>query len=258
MARVGRRRPSHDGVSARAQTSRSLTPAAAVVMVACSMEPTQPVQSVTDARAAAIMAGRWEYTSPRRTTSEPSLGAGLAVAVDIDSVADASLYGRVTFWLAGDVGVPLDAFGPVTGSVGDANRVSLVINLADPSLSPIRVDGVLNDDRIVVDGSWRGNEPGPFPIASTFLRTAVHTNRPLPIRVPFVVRDELDDGHPTTNCPCTAVRDGGKPRLVSLALVGCDLGSAHEVAAPTTPRASEASPCQHMNRPDAAPFPAHR
>lgn len=189
------------------------------------------------------MVGHWEYAKPARSTSEPSLNAGLFVGVDIDSVTDASFYGHVSFWFAGDVGVPVDVFGPVSGTVAGDARVALLITMTNPQVPPIRVNGVLSGDRLVVEDSWRGNEPGPFPVTSTFVRTAFYA-RPVPIRAPFPVRDEPDHGHPATSCLCTTVRDGAKWRLVRLALLGCDLKSARDVAKRIAAGASDASPCQ--------------
>ncbi|HWP37564.1 MAG TPA: hypothetical protein VNL18_08455 [Gemmatimonadales bacterium] len=142
----------------------------ALCFSACGTEPVQPIQSVAGVQAADIMVGRWEHVRSHRPTGEPSLNAGLIAVIDVDSVADVRFSGRVSLWFAGDVGVPVDAFGPVSGSVADLPRVTLLITMKDPLIPAIEVSGELRTDSISVRGSWRGTEPGPFALGSAFLR----------------------------------------------------------------------------------------
>ena len=121
------------------------------------------------------MVGGWRYAQPTPTSGSPSLSAGFRVEIDIDSIAGMRFSGRVVFWFAGDVGVPLEAFGGVTGHIDEALRVSLEIPLTDPSVPASRLGGELSGDRLVVQGSWCGDEAGPFPAGSAFVRAAQGT-----------------------------------------------------------------------------------
>jgi hypothetical protein len=146
---------------------------AIVVPSGCRTEPIGPLDAAVRADPpAAVMIGRWEYARPTPRSGEPSLDAGLIVGLDIDSVAGESFFGHVSFWFAGDVGVSVEAFGPVSGSIQDGFRVHLFISVKDPSVPPTRVGGVFNGDRLDVQGSWCGQAPGPFPAGSAFVRAA--------------------------------------------------------------------------------------
>jgi len=119
---------------------------------------------------AAVMLGAWSYASAPIGDHAPSLNTGLHVTVTVDAVEGASFSGQVTRWIAGDVGIAPDQFGPVTGRVDDAGGVTFFIPQATPG--PIlAIRGSLNGDVLTVHESWSGAEPGPFPSGGTFRRS---------------------------------------------------------------------------------------
>jgi hypothetical protein len=118
---------------------------------------------------AATMLGAWNYNSGLGV-DRPSLNAGLHVTLTVDSVAGMACFGRVTRWLAGDVGIGPGAFGPLTGSVDVLGAVNLRIPWAGPDLPALTVIGVLDGDLLTVSESWFGTAPGPFPAGSLFER----------------------------------------------------------------------------------------
>jgi hypothetical protein len=119
---------------------------------------------------AAVMLGAWSYASAPIGDHAPSLNTGLHVTVTVDAVEGASFSGQVSRWIAGDVGIAPDQFGPVTGRVDDAGRVTFFIPQA--TSGPIlAIRGSLNGDVLTVHESWSGAEPGPFPSGGTFRRS---------------------------------------------------------------------------------------
>ena len=119
---------------------------------------------------AAVMLGTWRYDS-RLVVDRPSLNAGLHVTLAVDSVDGMHFAGRVTQWLAGDVGISPDAFAPLTGAVDGAGMVTLVIAWTTPDVSPLRISGTLAGDALTIRECWAGTEPGPFPPGDAFRRT---------------------------------------------------------------------------------------
>lgn len=119
---------------------------------------------------AAVMLGAWSYASAPIGDHAPSLNTGLHVTVTVDAVEGASFSGQVSRWIAGDVGIAPDQFGPVTGHVDDAGGVTFVIPEAAPG--PIlAISGSLNGDVLTVHESWSGAEPGPFHEGDSFRRS---------------------------------------------------------------------------------------
>ena len=118
---------------------------------------------------AAIMLGEWQYQRPATAGEKPSLGAGLLVTIVIDSVEGAQFVGRVTSWFAGDVGVPIDRFGPVTGSLFKS-AVTMQILPRDLAGTAHVIRGYLQDNVIVVVESWLGPNVGSFPNGGQFVR----------------------------------------------------------------------------------------
>ena len=98
------------------------------------------------------------------------LGVGLLVALTIDAAEDSSFRGSVDLWIAGDVGLAPDTFGPVTGTIGSRGHVGLVIPFRQDGRPPLELIGTVVTDTFTVDGSTCGGEPGPFPPGSTFVR----------------------------------------------------------------------------------------
>lgn len=111
----------------------------------------------------AAMLGRWEYVAPAKSPARaPTLGAGLLVAVEIDSAQGSLFSGRVARWFSGDVGMPPSAFGPVTGTVGEQG-VQFAIPVVHAGTSQIIVTGRFTGaDTLTIETATRGNDPGPF------------------------------------------------------------------------------------------------
>ncbi len=110
-----------------------------------------------------VMFGRWEYVAPAKPPARaPTLGAGLLVALEIDSAQGPLFYGRVARWFAGDAGTPPSAFGPVTGTVSE-QWVQLAISFTRTGASQITVGARLaGADTLAIETATRGNDPGPF------------------------------------------------------------------------------------------------
>jgi hypothetical protein len=121
---------------------------------------------------AAVMLGEWRYARAAPAAEPPSLNAGLFVTIAIDSAAGSRFTGRVTAWFAGDVGISVDAFGPVTGSLDETDRVMLLIAARTGELPAHTVIGQIEDDVITVLECWVGPEAnvGPFPVGGRFQR----------------------------------------------------------------------------------------
>lgn len=134
----------------------------------CAVRCSDPVGSTRPP--ASVMLGEWSYTSVLPVPDQPSLNAGLQVTLAIDSADGMAFQGRVTRWFAGDVGISLDVFGPVTGSVDRSGGFALVFALTPTDLQPIAVSGALGRDVLTISDSWEGTEPGPFPPGGSFLR----------------------------------------------------------------------------------------
>jgi hypothetical protein len=95
------------------------------------------------------------------------------VTIVIDSLDTLQFRGRVTFWFAGDVGFPPDAFGPVTGTLDEDGTVTMWILFATPGAAAITIVGTVAGDVLTVRESWLGANPppGPFPSGGCFERS---------------------------------------------------------------------------------------
>jgi hypothetical protein len=144
--------------------------ACTLLLTGCS-EPTQvdPVAPLASSAAAAML-GSWQYVSPRRPSDPPVLGVGLIVALTIDAVEDSSFRGSVDLWIAGDVGLAPDTFGPVSGTIGSRGHVTLEIPFRQDGRPPLELVGTVVTDTLTVEGSICGGEPGPFTSGSKFVR----------------------------------------------------------------------------------------
>jgi hypothetical protein len=130
--------------------------------------------SVTDAIApSAVMLGEWSYAAPNRIVDPPVLNTGLHVSVRVDSVEGMRFWGRVTLWIAGDVGISPSAFGRIAGRIDEHNGVTLEIPRASPSQVAVMVVGELAGDVLTVHDCYSGADAGPFASGTTFVRVAV-------------------------------------------------------------------------------------
>ena len=143
--------------------SSAALPFAALVITACA----QPTAVGRDP--AAAMVGEWTYAqTPSPQSDAPSLSVGLQVSIAIDSATDMRFWGHVARWMVGDVGVPTNRFGSVSGEVDSAYGISLRIKSA--AIRGLRIDGVVEGDTLTVHASWSGGDPGPFPQGGLFQR----------------------------------------------------------------------------------------
>jgi len=142
-------------------------PFAAVSLGACSEGPTAlpPPDSL------GVILGEWSYASAPVFRDPPSLNTGLRVTIVIDSLDTMQFRGRVTFWFAGDVGFPPDAFGPVTGSLDEDGAVTMRIPFATPGAPAITIVGTVAGDVLTVRESRLEANPGPFPSGGCFERS---------------------------------------------------------------------------------------
>jgi len=117
------------------------------------------------------MLGTWSYNGAPASADAPSLNARLHVDIAVESVEGMQFAGRVTRWLAGDVGIAPDAFGPLTGNVDGAGSVAILIAPATPGAPALGVTGDLSGDVLTIRESWSGTGLGPFTSGGAFRRT---------------------------------------------------------------------------------------
>lgn len=144
-----------------------LLPLAAVVLSACAEGPTAlpPPDSL------GVILGEWSYASVLEVREAPSLNTGLRVTIVIDTLDTMQFRGRVAFWFAGDVGVSLDVFGSVTGSLDEGGAVTMRIPFSAPDAPAITLVGTVAGDVLTVRESLLGTDPGPFPSGGCFERS---------------------------------------------------------------------------------------
>ncbi len=112
--------------------------------------------------ASPVIDGHWQYRA--------AVPAGrTALELDLWQPAGGdSITGRVTYWMSGDMGLPADRFGPLAGAI-QGPQVWFAIPLPVPA-PPLRFDGTLQGDTLLITGSSQGGDPGPFPAGGRFLR----------------------------------------------------------------------------------------
>jgi hypothetical protein len=120
---------------------------------------------------ATVMLGEWRYARPAVAQDPPVLNVGFFVAITIDSASALHFWGRVTFWFAGDVAVPVDRFGPVSGAVDQDDGVTLLIGARSSDTPAVIVNGLIDGDVIVVRECRAGRDAGPFAIGGRFERS---------------------------------------------------------------------------------------
>ena len=137
------------------------------VIFACA-DPSGP----SDQAFAAMMLGEWTHSRRSSAPAEaPVLNAGFFVSIVIDSARETRFWGRVTHWIIGDVGLPANRFGPVTGTIDSAYGVVLRIEAGSAQgATAFRIDGDVLQDQLIVHASWTDAEPGPFPGGCRFER----------------------------------------------------------------------------------------
>lgn len=146
---------------------RAALPIVAVLVTACGDSNGPSHQAL-----ATMMLGEWTHARhPSPPAEVPSLNAGFFVSIGIDSARGMQFWGRVTLWIAGDVGLPANRFGPVQGTLDSAYRVVLRIEPGSaPGATSLRIEGEVRQDLLVVSSSWTDAEPGPFPAGCQFQR----------------------------------------------------------------------------------------
>jgi len=142
-------------------------PLAVVVLGACAEGPTAlpPPDSL------GVILGEWSYASAPVVREAPSLNTGFRVTIVIEALDTMRFLGRVSFWFAGDVGFPPDAFGPVTGSLDEDGAVTMRIPFATPGAPAITIVGTVAGDVLTIRESWLEANPGPFPAGGCFERS---------------------------------------------------------------------------------------
>lgn len=148
-------------------TPRHAALLAALTGAACRAPSPPPLTPVATTGAALL--GRWEYVAPpppRPEPTQPSLNAGLRVAVEFDSAAGARFSGRVLMWFAGDMGLGPGLFGRVEGEVTPAGAASFAIPFVRTNAPPLIVSGIVRGDTLAITSARRGVEPGPLSTAA--------------------------------------------------------------------------------------------
>jgi len=125
-----------------------------------------------DQALAAMMLGEWTHSrAPSIPPAAPALSAGFFVSITIDSARGSRFWGHVGQWFVGDVGLPANGFGPVTGSLDSAYGVVLQVASGGANgLAVLQIEGQIDGDVLTVRASWMGPEPGPFPSGCRFQR----------------------------------------------------------------------------------------
>jgi hypothetical protein len=141
---------------------KTMLAVSALLVGACGRDPVAPPSTT--------MLGTWHYAMPVQSSGGPSLNAGLQVTLGIASFDGMRFRGRVDLWFTGDMGLSLDNFGPVHGTMADGGAVSFTIPLTHSDGPPISVVGIVTGDLLVVTESQRGLEPGPFVHDGQFRR----------------------------------------------------------------------------------------
>ncbi len=91
------------------------------------------------------LVGTWDL---RRLPPAPPSGAGLRLTVRVDSVVDHRILGRVTQYLAGNVGRDPEHFRPLDGQLTGGSDLVWVITPRDPRSASLRLAGALAGDTI--------------------------------------------------------------------------------------------------------------
>ena len=146
---------------------RAALPIVAVLVTACGDSNGPSHQAL-----AAMMIGEWTHSRRSSAPAEtPVLNAGFFVSIVIDSARETRFWGRVTQWIIGDVGLPANRFGPVSGTLDSAYGVVLRIEAGSAQGAPaFRIDGEVLEDQLIVHASWTEAGPGPFPLGCRFQR----------------------------------------------------------------------------------------
>lgn len=104
-------------------------------------EPAVPTASVS-------LVGHWALDmSP--APDDPA--AGIWLELDIDSVPSGRLFGRLTSYLAGDVGIDPSVFPRFDGSIANGREVTIRIGHVDTAISGFEMRGTLARDTIGLD-----------------------------------------------------------------------------------------------------------
>lgn len=146
--------------------SSGALPLAALCILACA-----DASGVSEIPTVPSVVGEWTYArapAPSAPATSPSLNAGLWVTIAVDSAVGERFWGHVARWFAGDYGIPLDRFGPVTGTIDSMNGV--ILRIAPAMVEGVTIQARLDVDFLIVDASWTTSAAGPFPQGCMFQR----------------------------------------------------------------------------------------
>lgn len=133
---------------------RTVGALAVTLMLGCSAPPparqepdVADAEPVSRALANAVI-GHWALgVSPE--PEEPT--ARIWLELDIDSVSAGRLFGRLTSYLAGDVGIDPSVFPRFDGTIENGNEVTIRIGHVDTAISGFEMRGTLVRDTIALD-----------------------------------------------------------------------------------------------------------
>jgi len=126
----------------------------AILAFGCSTQP--PAQQDPDVEVAepasrslpGAVVGHWVLgVSPE--PEEPT--ARIWLELDIDSVSGGRLFGRLTSYLAGDVGIDPSVFPRFDGTITEGREVTIRIGHVDTAISGFEMRGTLARDTIALD-----------------------------------------------------------------------------------------------------------
>ncbi len=93
------------------------------------------------------LVGAWTLGA---TAPAGSVGAGLQLDFHIDSVRSSSVFGRLTRFFAGDVGLDASRFSRFSGTLDQDSLISLTVSTDDDPASTISVSGMVRANSIDV------------------------------------------------------------------------------------------------------------
>ena len=121
-----------------------------LALTACGTSPPRDAPSRTEPADAVQYSavGRWTLeVTPAPATGTPRIRMELTV----DSVLGTQVFGRLTSYVAGNVGIDPTAFPRFDGRMSDQNYVTLEIGPDDPAAAGFVLAGPLSGDTIALD-----------------------------------------------------------------------------------------------------------
>ena len=121
-----------------------------LVATACGTSPQRDAPSRTEPAGTVQPSpvGRWMLeVSPEPATGTPRV----RMELQLDSVRGTQVFGRLTSYVAGNVGIDPTAFPRLDGRMSDGDYVTLEIGHEDPAVSGFVLAGPLSGDTIALD-----------------------------------------------------------------------------------------------------------